>query len=37
MVLDVQMEFSLKRRFSGASMELGFLPETLDTRCLVLD
>lgn len=37
MVLDVQMEFSLKSRFSGESMELGFPPETLDTRCLILD
>lgn len=34
MGLDVQMDFSLKKRFSGRSIELGFPPETLDTQCL---
>lgn len=33
MVLDVQMDFSLKNCFFGKSIELGFTPETLDTQC----
>lgn len=34
MGLDVQMDFSLKNWFSGRSIELGFLPESLDIQCL---
>ena len=34
MVLDMQMDFSLKNWFSGRSIELGFPPEALDTQCL---
>lgn len=33
MGLDAQMDFSLKNWFSGTSLGLGFLPDTLDTQC----
>jgi len=34
MALDMQMDFSLKNWLSDRSVELGFPPETPDTRCL---